>query len=578
MSTGGQPEGTGASPAPRPRLAEATAVALIAVVVAGAALGVARYVEAREYNLSVQTDVDQAAARIAGRVAAGEPIEAAGLDELLGGKGRVAVVASGGTDEFGIARGTEVSSDIVTDVRLELSAEEREVSHQGLLDQSAEIESYVEEGREIPRDARLAFVDRDDGLAAAVVAPVLDKAGAYQGMVSVARIVPQFSPTTTIWMVLLGFLLAFGATVGILRTRAVANTLIIPGAPRETRKMPLRVVGGLVAALPAALPVIGFSGTLAAYSAGIAFVLGFISTPGLTAFCRGLREQPGTYVYVAPAVLALLVLVFLPFFMGTAIAFFDAEGNFIGVQQFVDVLSPSETSETNFYWTLFITILWTVTNVILHVSIGMALAMVLNRPNLRFKGIYRVLLIVPWAVPNYITALIWKMMFNTQQGAVNAFLALFGVDKIDWLGQSVETNFIANLVTNTWLGFPFMMVVTLGALQSIPKDLYEAAEIDGAGRWQRFRHVTLPLLKPALIPAIILGSIWTFNMFNVIYLVSGGAPDGQTNILITEAYHAFKVLQQYGFAAAYSVIIFLILYAYGKLTDRISKAAEGVYG
>jgi len=152
-----------------------------------------------------------------------------------------------------------------------------------------------------------------------------------------------------------------------------------------------------------------------------------------------------------------------------------------------------------------------------------------------------------------------------------------GLDPVDWLGRSFVTNFTANLVTSTWLGFPFMMIVALGALQSIPADLYEAAQMDGANRWQRFQHITLPLLKPALFPAIILGSIWTFNMFNVVYLVSGGAPDNQTNILITEAYRAFRVLKNYGIAAAYSLIIFFILAAYSAVTNRLTKAAENVY-
>ena len=148
---------------------------------------------------------------------------------------------------------------------------------------------------------------------------------------------------------------------------------------------------------------------------------------------------------------------------------------------------------------------------------------------------------------------------------------------IDWLGGSFLTAFTANLVTNTWLGFPFMMVVSLGALQSIPSSLYEAAEVDGASPWQQFRHITLPLLKPALFPAIILGSIWTFNMFNVIYLVSGGGPNNSTEILITDAYRAFDVLGRYGFAAAYSVLIFVILFLYTVLTNRVTQATEGAF-
>jgi arabinogalactan oligomer/maltooligosaccharide transport system permease protein len=150
-----------------------------------------------------------------------------------------------------------------------------------------------------------------------------------------------------------------------------------------------------------------------------------------------------------------------------------------------------------------------------------------------------------------------------------------GIEPIGWFTH-FSTAFAANLVTNTWLGFPFMMVVALGALQSIPSELYEAASVDGASRWKQFRHVTLPLLKPALLPAVILGGVWTFNMFNVIYLVSGGEPGGATDILVSEAYRwAFQRNEAYGFAAAYSTLIFLFLLGYSAFTRRISaEAAE----
>jgi len=290
-----------------------------------------------------------------------------------------------------------------------------------------------------------------------------------------------------------------------------------------------------------------------------------------------LRDRPLIYAAIAPAIIGMILLIFVPFFMGVYLAFMDNSHNFIGLANFADILFPSQTSDTNFYLTLGVTILWTTLNVTLHVVIGLVLALILSDARLRGRSWYRVLLIVPWAVPNYITALIWKWVFNTQYGPANAFLALVGLSPVDWLGRSFVTNFTANLVTNTWLGFPFMMVVALGALQSIPSDLYEAAEMDGAGRWQRFTNVTMPLLKPALFPAIILGTIWTFNMFNVVYLVSGGAPDNQTNILITEAYRAFRVLRNYGLAAAYSLIIFVILAVYTGLTNRMTRAAESVY-
>ena len=161
-------------------------------------------------------------------------------------------------------------------------------------------------------------------------------------------------------------------------------------------------------------------------------------------------------------------------------------------------------------------------------------------------------------------------MFHTQFGAINGLLSLGGVEPVSWFG-SFSAAFAANLATNTWLGFPFMMVVTLGALQSIPRDLEAAAEVDGASAWQRFRHITLPLLRPALLPAVILGSVWTFNMFNIIYLVSGGEPDGGTEILISEAYRwAFTRQHQYGYAAAYAVLIFGVLILYSRWTNRVA--------
>ena len=188
------------------------------------------------------------------------------------------------------------------------------------------------------------------------------------------------------------------------------------------------------------------------------------------------------------------------------------------------------------------------------------------------RPVFRAALILPWAIPNYITALIFKGLFHAQYGAVNAMLAAVvgGPVAIDWFG-SFALAFTANLTTNTWLGFPFMMVVALGALQSIPRDLEEAAMVDGAGWWFRFRHVVWPLLAPALLPAVLLGSVWTFNMFNVVYLVSGGEPDGSTEILISEAYRwAFSRENRYGYAAAYAVLIFGVLFGWSRAANKIA--------
>ncbi len=280
--------------------------------------------------------------------------------------------------------------------------------------------------------------------------------------------------------------------------------------------------------------------------------------------------------WVAPAAAGILVLIVIPLVVGIGLSVFHHDAGdytFVGLANFRDILASkgfAVTEPLSFYFTLAVTIAWTLVNVLLHVSIGLFLALLLKDPLLKLRGVYRVLLIVPWAVPNYITALMWKGLFHRQFGAINGVLAMLGVEPISWFTR-FSTAFAANVVTNTWLGFPFMMVVALGALQSIPQDLYEAAEVDGASKWTQFRRITLPLLKPALLPAVILGSVWTFNMFNVIYLVSGGEPGGATDILVSEAYRwAFQRNEQYGFAAAWSVLIFFVLLGWSRLTRRLS--------
>ncbi len=288
---------------------------------------------------------------------------------------------------------------------------------------------------------------------------------------------------------------------------------------------------------------------------------------------RGQLEQSlPSYRYVAHAVIAVGLLVIVPLLIGAATSLFagsDENRRYVGLANFINILTARGgplLASGSFYLVLLVTLVWTVCNIVLHVGIGAALALLLSRPTLRFRAAYRVLLILPWAVPSYVTALAWKGMFHRQFGAVTGLTLginrLFGtsVEPIAWFSR-FSTAFIANLTTNVWLGFPFMMVVTLGALTGVPDDVLEAARVDGATRWQRLRLVTLPIIRPTLAPAVTLGAIWTFNMFNVVFLVSGGDPDGTTDILVSEAYRwAFTRENQYGYAAAYAVLIFLMLF------------------
>jgi arabinogalactan oligomer/maltooligosaccharide transport system permease protein len=324
---------------------------------------------------------------------------------------------------------------------------------------------------------------------------------------------------------------------------------------------------------------------------GVAVLLMFLYGFAARTFAA-LKEHADAYTYVAPAMIGMLVLVFFPFAYGITLAFTDTtlfneflpfQDRLIGWANFKAILGDANLYERtadgiiwnyqNFYWTLLVTVIWTITNVTIGVTVGFFLAMALNTEGLRGKAIYRVLLILPWAIPNYITALVWRGMFHPQFGVINQVLQMFGMQPVAWF-DGVISSFLTGLATNGWLSFPFMMVVILGALQSIPRDMYEAAEVEGADRWQRLRYITLPLLRPTLIPAIVLSVVWTFNMFNIIFLVSGGEPGGANEILITKAYKIAFENYQYAYAAAYSTVIFMILLVYGIFQTRVTKATE----
>jgi arabinogalactan oligomer/maltooligosaccharide transport system permease protein len=299
-----------------------------------------------------------------------------------------------------------------------------------------------------------------------------------------------------------------------------------------------------------------------------------------------LRRSLPAWLWVIHAVIAVGALVVLPLVVGAATSLFagpPGDVHYVGAANFVDILSARGGplfASGSFWLTLVVTVAWTVVNVALHVGLGLVFGLLLARPVLRMRAMYRVLLIIPWAVPNYVTALAWKGMFHRQFGAVTGATMwlsdVLGVDiePISWFSR-FSTAFTANVATNAWLGFPFMMVVTVAALGSVPKDVLEAAEIDGATKWQRFRHVTLPMIGPSLVPAVVLGAIWTFNMFNVVFLVSGGDPDGTTDILVSEAYRwAFTRDAQYGYAAAYAVLIFVLLSGITRGLDRVAARAR----
>ncbi|HZN71367.1 MAG TPA: sugar ABC transporter permease [Micromonosporaceae bacterium] len=295
------------------------------------------------------------------------------------------------------------------------------------------------------------------------------------------------------------------------------------------------------------------------------------------------------WAMVAPVVAVLAVLIFYPLGRGIWLSFTnlteanqleeictrsitgeeDCQPNpnayeFVGVDNYIHVLR----GDVGEFWQWFgVTLIWTFACVVCHYLIGLGLATMLNR-RLRGRGLYRVLLILPWAVPAFVSAFAWRFMFNERFGLFNVVLSGIGLDPVAWFADW-RTSLLTAILTNVWLGVPFMMVALLGGMQTIPAELYEAAEIDGATPWQRFVNVTLPGLRSVSTTVILLGTIWTFNLFSVIYLVNAGAPAGQSEILVTGAFRAaFQGIRNYSLASTYGVLILSILLVYSVFYRR----------
>lgn len=289
-----------------------------------------------------------------------------------------------------------------------------------------------------------------------------------------------------------------------------------------------------------------------------------------------LKHRLFLLAFLGPTILIVLVVVAYPFYYNVMLSLTNMniyhirDFEIIGFQQYAAVFT-----EPAFWSVLGKTLIWTLVNIVFHVGIGVMLAVLLHQQFVRGKPAWRILLILPWALPQYITALTWRGMFNYEYGAINLIITRYmNLPAVQWLTSPFEA-FLAVILTNIWLGFPFMMVVALGALQSIPEELYEAAEVDGASGWVQFKNITAPMLRPAMIPAITLGIVWTFNNVNVVWLVSNmGEPNDQTHILVSYVYEAAFSMYRFGWAAALSMVIFMILFVFTQVFLKKTNATE----
>jgi arabinogalactan oligomer/maltooligosaccharide transport system permease protein len=314
---------------------------------------------------------------------------------------------------------------------------------------------------------------------------------------------------------------------------------------------------------------------------------------------RGLSPDTRTaLLYLLPAFVVMGIITFYPLLFQTWMSFTDfglgnlsgkVAPNVVGLDNYVEIVqSQLDIPNFEFLRLLFFNLWWAFSNVVIHVVLGVAIALVLNTQGLRFKRVYRALFILPVIIPPIIVATVWRNMFDEENGSVNLVLSgiggLFRIPpdtfRIDWLGQiddpisfiPLPLAYFALLTANTWLGWPLNSVVATGALQSVPPDLYEAAEMDGASWWQKFKVVTLPFLRPAMIPYAIYGFVITFNLFYLSYFMTGGGPFGRTELFVTQAYKLVNDFQLYGVAAAFSVLMFFILLVITLITNRMAKA------
>ncbi len=312
------------------------------------------------------------------------------------------------------------------------------------------------------------------------------------------------------------------------------------------------------------------------------------------------------YLYLIPAFAIMAVITFYPLLYQVIISFTNFETKhlllglaspeleYVGVKNYVDILTGAlPVQNFAFFRVLIYNFWWAITNVMVHVPAGVLIAVLLNVQGLWFKKIYRAIYVLPVVIPPIVVATVWRNIFDEQYGAMNQFLTsvmmFFGqMDpvRIRWLTEytppipwllptgPLPLAYYAMMIANFWLGWPFMTLVATGALQSIPKDLYEAAEIDGASNQMQFWNITVPLLRPAMVPAAIYGFMMSFNLFNFVYFMTGGGPARSTEILVTFAYDLVRNLRLFGVAASFAVIIFFIALIVFLITNRITHATE----
>lgn len=287
------------------------------------------------------------------------------------------------------------------------------------------------------------------------------------------------------------------------------------------------------------------------------------------------RDRRFGYLLIAPLLVVLLVITAYPLGYNVWNSFHNVNyllpplGTFAGVSNYAKLFSDNQ-----FVPALAHTLGFTVVSVAVETVIGLSLALALNK-SFRGRGIVRAAIFIPWAVPTVVSAELWRTMFDPQQGFVNYILSHLHLPlaSTTWL-DSTWTAWAAILIADAWRNTPFMAIVLLAGLQVIPSDIYEAARIDGANAWQQFRRLTLPLLKPALMVALIFRTLQSFFIFDVVYIMTSGGPGTSTNVLAYLNYKAFFELFDYGYGGAVSVSLVIVALIIASVYVRVFRTEE----
>ena len=285
---------------------------------------------------------------------------------------------------------------------------------------------------------------------------------------------------------------------------------------------------------------------------------------------RAKKYEIGGYKFISPAAIAMIALIVYPMLYGIYLSFFNTNlvnrWKFVGLQYYLQAFTESE-----FYSSVLLTFGFMILVVVGHFVVGFILASILNK---QFIGrtVFRAIFMLPWLFPETVIALLFTWIMNPMYGVLNSILKSLGLisSNVSWLG-SASLAFPSIVAVCIWKGYPLVMTMILSGLQSISHDLYEAARIDGANKWQQFLHVTVPGLKPVLTTTIILDSVWWFKQYTLVYTMTGGGPGDATNLISLNIYGtAFNDLR-FGKAAAWGVIVFIICYLISKIYGVVLK-------